>query len=116
MKNKFSNLTLLNGINSFWYCGNIWLYSLSSRKLKISKVDVSFGFDTYADYKKSIFTDGDKLDIDLEWIKKNQFNFFEYINKISILANRRLMDSDMNTMLSYFISEIREEKINKILN
>ena len=88
----------------------------SSRKLKISKVDVSFGFDTYADYKKSIFTDGDKLDIDLEWIKKNQFNFFEYINKMSILANRHLMDSDVNTMLSYFLSEIREEKINNILN
>ena len=86
---------------------------ITGRKLSISEKYVN---NIYPDYKNSFFSDCDKLDIDLEDIKRNQFNFFEYINKMSILSNRHLMDSDLNTMLSHFIGEIRDERIDKILN
>ncbi len=104
----------LNDIITNEYENNINFYS--SRKLRISKQDIKSAFDIYPDYKNSSFYDCSSLPIDLDFIKKNQFNFFEYLNKTSILVKRDEMDTKIVDLINNFIGEIRDEKIDKILN
>lgn len=94
----------------------------NNKHLKIvSKlITPSYGIGPFSDYKSSHF-------IDLEWdkpvnskeewvdfIKKNQFDFDEFLVKSSVMYNLNFLNKEFDNFFSFLISDMRDKKLEQI--